>query len=106
MEAGVAGPMLAGGLLRQHEHKQTLVSAQSASVTGMVPPGTGQCCTRGASALPACTGLSMTRRRSRATSMAVRSATTRSFSSSHIVCEAQETLTETGGIYSFFPILK
>jgi hypothetical protein len=48
----------------------------------------------------------MTRRRSRATSMAVRSATTRSFSSSHIVCEAQETLTETGGIYSFFPILK
>ncbi len=106
MEAGVAGPMLTGGLLRQQEHKQTIVSAQSASVTGMAAPGRGQCCTRRASALPACTGLAMTRRRSRATSIAVASATTRSFSSSHIVCEAQETLTETGGIYSFFPILK
>lgn len=96
MEAGVAGPMLTGGLLRQQEHKQTIVTAQSASVTGMAAPGRGQCCTRRASALPACTGLAMTRRRSRATSIAVGSATTRSFSSSHIVCEAQETLTETG----------
>ncbi|KAH9545009.1 hypothetical protein CY35_12G026100 [Sphagnum magellanicum] len=96
MDAGVAGPILSGCPRQQ---KQIVVgSPQSAVVMmSMAAPGRGQCCSRGTSALPACTGLRMTTTRPRATSVvATRSATNQSSSSSQIVCEAQETLTGAG----------
>ncbi|CAM6010265.1 unnamed protein product [Sphagnum balticum] len=55
----------------------------------------GQCCIRGASALPACMGLRITGRRLRVTPL-VASSVPQSSSSSQIVCEAQETLTGSG----------
>jgi hypothetical protein len=59
----------------------------------------GQCCIRGASALPACMGLRITGRRLRVTPL-VASSVPQSSSSSQIVCEAQETLTGSGGNFA------
>jgi thioredoxin 1 len=79
LETLVAGSMLVGcPRWQQQQHKPS-----------------GQCCIRGASALPACMGLRVTGRRLRVIPL-VASSVPQSSSSSQIVCEAQETLTGSG----------
>ncbi len=83
LETLVAGSMLVGcPRWRQQQYKPS-----------------GQCCIRGASALPACMGFRITGRRLRVTPL-VASSVPQSSSSSQIVCEAQETLTESGGNFA------
>ncbi len=85
LETLVAGSMLVGcprWWQQQQEHKPS-----------------GQCCIRGASALPSCMGLRITGRRLRVTPL-VASSVPQSSSSSQIVCEAQETLTGSGGNFA------
>lgn len=85
LETLVAGSMLVGcprWQQQQHQHKPS-----------------GQCCIRGASALPACMGLRITGRRLRVIPL-VASSVPQSSSSSQIVCEAQETLTGSGGNFA------
>ncbi len=82
LETLVAGSILVGCPRWQQQHKPS-----------------GQCCIRGASALPACMGLRITGIRLRVTPL-VASSVPQSSSSSQIVCEAQETLTGSGGHFA------
>jgi len=85
LETLVAGSMLVGCPRWQQQQQQHKPS--------------GQCCIRGASALPACMGLRVTGRRLRVIPL-VASSVPQSSSSSQIVCEAQETLTGSGGNFA------
>jgi thioredoxin 1 len=84
LETLVAGSMLVGCPRWRQQQQQQQQHKPS-----------GQCCIRGASALPACMGLRVTGRRLRVIPL-VASSVPQSSSSSQIVCEAQETLTGSG----------